>query len=112
MRNLKLLGIGLFFTGKEKIEEIVAELIKKGEISEPEGKELVEDLVAKSKAASKELEERIRKVVSDVHEKLHAPMKKEIAVQKKRIEKLEKAGTRKSVKSPKKISKAARKPRT
>ena len=116
MRNLKLLGIGLFYTGKEKIEETVAELIKKGEISEPEGRALVDELVAKSQAAAKDMEERIRKVMSDVYDNLHAPMKKEIAVQKKRIEKLEKAGAGKSVKSPKKIPKkitrSPRKPRT
>jgi polyhydroxyalkanoate synthesis regulator phasin len=112
MRNLKLLGIGLFYTGKEKIEETIAELIKKGEISEPEGKALVDELVAKSKAATKDLEERIRKVMSDVHDKLHAPMKKEIDVLKKRVEKLDKAGAGKGVKRPKKISRSPRKTRT
>jgi polyhydroxyalkanoate synthesis regulator phasin len=111
IRNLKLLGIGLFYTGKEKIEETVAELIKKGEISEPEGKALVDELVAKSKAATKDMEEWIRKVVSDVFDKLQAPMKKEITVQKRRIEKLEKARVRKGVKSPKKVPRSPRKPR-
>ncbi|HET6491169.1 MAG TPA: hypothetical protein VFG28_15540 [Syntrophales bacterium] len=116
IRNLKLLGIGLFYTGKEKIEETVAELIKKGEISEPEGRALVDELVAKSKAATKDLEEWIRKMMSDIQ----APMKKEIAVQKKKIEKLEKAGAGKGVKRAKKIPKklakklprSLRKPRT
>jgi len=111
IRNLKLLGIGLLFTGKEKIEETVAELIKKGEISEPEGKALVAELVAKSKAATKEMREWIGKVMSEVYDKLRTPMKKEIAVLTKRIEKLEKAGARKSVKSPKKIARSPRKPR-
>jgi polyhydroxyalkanoate synthesis regulator phasin len=110
LRNLKLLGIGLFFTGKEKIEEIVAELIKKGEISEPEGRALVDDLAAKSKAAVKDLDERIRKTASEVYEKLHAPVKKEVAVQKKRIERLEKAGAGKGTKSPKKLSRSPGKP--
>ena len=111
IRRLKLLSIGLFYMGKEKVEESIAELIKKGEITEKEGRALVNELVAKSMAATKDMEERIHKVMSDVHDKLHAPMKKEIDVLKKRIEKLEKAGARKSVKSPKKISKSPRKPK-
>ena len=120
IRRLKLLSIGLFYMGKEKVEESIAELIKKGEISEKEGRALVNDLVAKSKAATKEMEARIHKVMSDAHDKLHGPMQKEIATLKKRIEKLEKggankikklekAGARKIARSSKKITRAARK---
>jgi polyhydroxyalkanoate synthesis regulator phasin len=120
IRRLRLLSIGLFYMGKEKVEESIAELIKKGEISEKEGRALVNDLVAKSKAATKEMEERIHKVMSDAHDKLHTPMHKEIAILKKRIEKLEKtgakkiktlekAGAKKIASSSKKITRAARK---
>ena len=111
IRRLKLLGIGLFYMGKEKLEESIAELIKKGEITEKEGRALVNELVAKSKEATKDMEERIYKVMSDAHDKLHAPMTKEIDVLKKRIEKLEKAGARKSVKTPKTIPTSPRKSR-
>jgi polyhydroxyalkanoate synthesis regulator phasin len=111
IRRLKTLGVGLFYIGKEKVEESIAELIKKGEITEKEGRALVNELVTKSKAATKEMEERIHKVMSDAHDKLHDPMKKEIEVLKKRIEKLEKAGARKTVKGPKKTSGSPRKPR-
>jgi len=111
IRRLKTLGVGLFYIGKEKVEESIAELIKKGEITEKEGRALVNELVTKSKAATKEMEERIHKVMSDAHDKLHDPMKKEIEALKKRIEKLEKAGARKTVKSPKKTSGSPRKPR-
>jgi polyhydroxyalkanoate synthesis regulator phasin len=113
IRRLKTLGIGLFYIGKEKVEESIAELIKQGEITEKEGRALVNDLVKKSQAATKEMEERIHKVVSDVHDRLHAPMTKEIAVLKKRIENLEKAGAKKIVKleraGAKKIAKSSKK---
>ena len=115
IRNLRLLGIGLFYTGKEKIEETIADLIRKGEISEPEGRALIDELVAKSQAAAKDMEEWIRKMMSDIQ----APMKKEIAEQKKKIEKLEKAGASKGVRSAKKkpkkpakkVPRSPRKPR-
>ncbi len=109
IRRLKTLGVGLFYLGKEKVEESIAELIKQGEITEKEGRALVNELVAKSKAATKEMEERIQKVMADAHERLHDPMKKEIDVLRKRIEKLEKAAARKSVQAPKKISRSPRK---
>ncbi len=109
IRRLKTLGVGLFYIGKEKVEESIAELIKQGEITEKEGRALVNELVAKSKAATKEMEERVQKVMSDAHDRLHDPMKKEIAVLKKRIEKLEKAGAKRITKSSKKITRAARK---
>ncbi len=113
IRRLKTLGVGLFYIGKEKVEESIAELIKQGEITEKEGRALVNELVTKSKAATKEMEERIQKVMYDVHDTLHAPMRKEIDVLKKRIEKLEKAGTRKITKleraGARKITKGSKK---
>jgi len=113
IKRLKLLGVGLFYMGKEKVEESIAELIKKGDITEKEGRAMVNELVKKSQAATKEMEARIHKVVSDVHDRLHAPMKKEIAVLKKRIEKLEKAGAKNIVKleraGARKIAKSSKK---
>jgi polyhydroxyalkanoate synthesis regulator phasin len=110
IRKVKLLSVGLFYMGKEKVEESVAELIKKGEITEKEGKALVNELVVKSKAATKDLEGRIHKVLSDVQDKLHAPLKKEIDVLKKRLAKLEKEGAAAKARSLKKTAKSPRKP--
>ena len=86
------------------------ELIKKGEITEKEGRALVNELVVKSKAATKELEGRIAQVMSDAQDKLHAPLKKEIDVLKKRIAKLEKEAAAARARSLKKTAKTPRKP--
>jgi polyhydroxyalkanoate synthesis regulator phasin len=110
IRKVKLLSVGLFYMGKEKVEESVAELIKKGEITEKEGRALVNELVAKSKEATKDLEGRIQKVLSDAQDKLHAPMKKEIDVLKKKIAKLEKEAAAARARSLKKTARPARKP--
>lgn len=108
IRKVKLLSVGLFYMGKEKVEESVAELIKKGEITEKEGRTLVNELVAKSKEATKDLEGRIQKVLSDAQDKLHAPLKKEIDVLKKRLAKLEKEGAAAKARSLKKVAKTPR----
>jgi polyhydroxyalkanoate synthesis regulator phasin len=110
IRKMKLISVGLFYMGKEKVEESVAELIKKGEITEKEGRALVNELVAKSKEATKELEGRIHKVMSDAQDKLHAPLKKEIDVLKKKIAKLEKEAAAAKARSQKKVAKTPRKP--
>ncbi len=109
IKRVRLLSIGLFYMGKEKVEESIAELIKKGEITEKEGRELVSEFVSKSKAATKNLEERINKVMSDTTEKLHAPLKKEIDGLRKRIEKLEKHKISAKARSPKKAAAPSRK---
>ena len=110
IRKVKLLSVGLFYMGKEKVEESVAELIKKGEITEKEGRALVNELVVKSKEATKDLEGRIHKVMSDAQDKLHAPLKKEIDVLKKKIAKLEKEAAAAKARSLKKTAKTPRKP--
>jgi polyhydroxyalkanoate synthesis regulator phasin len=110
IRKVKLISVGLFYMGKEKVEESVAELIKKGEITEKEGRALVNEVVAKSKEATKELEGRIHKVMSDAQDKLHAPLKKEIDVLKKKIAKLEKEAAAAKARSQKKVAKTPRRP--
>ncbi|MCX5833273.1 MAG: hypothetical protein NTV99_01930 [Deltaproteobacteria bacterium] len=109
IKRARLLSVGLFYMGKEKVEETIAELIKKGEITEKEGRALVNELVSKSKVATKNLEERINKVMSDATEKLHAPLKKEIDGLRKRIEILEKKKASARARSPKKVATPSRK---
>jgi polyhydroxyalkanoate synthesis regulator phasin len=49
MKKMMLFGVGLAALTREKTEEFVKELVKKGELSEKEGKQLINDLVEKSK---------------------------------------------------------------
>jgi len=109
MKRARLISVGLFYMGKEKVEEGIAELIKKGEITQKEGLELMNELVAKSKTATKELEGKIQKVMADTQEKFHAPLKKEIDLLRKRIEKLEKQKTSAKARSTRKAAAASRK---
>jgi len=90
-----LIGAGLASMTTEKIEEAVKEIVKKGEISEKDGRELVKDLLERSKKAKKDLGERIEKMVNDALQKLKIPTRKELEELKARIERLEKAAEKK-----------------
>jgi len=91
MRKGMLFGIGLAAVTKEKIEEAVEEMIRKGELSEKEGKEAIDDLVKKSKEVTQELTEKVETIVADTLKKFNCPTRDEYSELKKRIEKLEKA---------------------
>jgi len=89
MKKAALIGVGLVALTGEKIEETVKEIVKKGELSEKEGKELVSELVEKSKQVRKEWGERVEKMVADTLQKLKIPSRKEIDELKERIGKIE-----------------------
>lgn len=89
------IGAGLASMTAEKIEEVVEEIVKKGEISEKQGKELIQDLKEKSGKAKKDFGERIDKVVNDTLQKLNIPTRTEVEELRARIEQLEKAAEKK-----------------
>jgi len=95
LKKMIWLGAGLAVMTTEKIEAVVAELIKKGQLSEKEGKELAAELVARSLTAKKELGEKVEKTMSDTLQKLNIPTRKDMEELKKRLERLEKAAEKK-----------------
>ncbi len=88
-RKSLLMGMGLAALTTEKIEKTVEELIKKGELSEQEGKEAVKEFIEKSKEIKREIGDKIEKTVSDSLKELNIPTRDEIDALKKRIEGLE-----------------------
>jgi polyhydroxyalkanoate synthesis regulator phasin len=89
VRKSMLFGIGLATLTREKIEEAVDELIKKGEMSEKEGRETIDDLVKRSKAVTDELAEKVEKMVSETLMKLNIPTRDEYLELKDKVERLE-----------------------
>ena len=90
------ISAGLASMTAEKIEETVAEIVKRGELSETQGKEFIRDLKEKSAKAKKDMGERIDKMVDDTLRKLSLPTRKEVEELKARIEELEKAMEKKA----------------
>jgi polyhydroxyalkanoate synthesis regulator phasin len=83
-------GAGLAAMTAERIEEAVAEIVKKGEITEKQGRELVQELKERSGKARKEWGERIEKSIGEALQKLNIPNRKEVDDLKARVERLEK----------------------
>jgi polyhydroxyalkanoate synthesis regulator phasin len=84
------IGAGLASMTAEKIEETVAEIVRKGEISEKQGRELIQELKDRSGKARRELGERVEKMIEEVLQKLKIPTRKEVDELKARIDRLEK----------------------
>ncbi len=90
LKDFVNLGLGALVMTKEKAEEVVSELVKKGEVGQEEGKELINELIEKGEKGKKEIEDKIEKMVKNVIEKLDLSAKKEIEELKSEIEKLKK----------------------
>jgi poly(hydroxyalkanoate) granule-associated protein len=89
IRKAMLIGVGLAATTREKVEESIAELVKKGELSEKEGKELVNELFERSKKVKEEWDKRVERAIAEALSRLSIPNKKELDELKMRVEALE-----------------------
>lgn len=84
------LGLGLAVASKEQIEKTVNELVKKGEVSAAESKELIDELIRKGEEEQKALRSKIREHVKEFLHELDIPTKEELRNLESRIEQLEK----------------------
>jgi len=89
-RKLLLASLGAVELTKEKMESIVQELIKKGEISKDEGTGLIEEILRRGEESEKALRSKIETEITKVIEKLNIPTKDEIQELKEKIEVLTK----------------------
>lgn len=87
-RKLLLAGIGVAVLTKEKIEGIVRELIKQGEISKEEGMKLVKEVLQKGEEMQKTLEAKIDVGIDKAMRRLNIPTRKEIQELREKLEKL------------------------
>ncbi|MCK5213941.1 MAG: phasin family protein [Candidatus Omnitrophica bacterium] len=90
VKSLLNLGLGALIMTKEKAEEVVNELVKKGEVGQEEGKELINELIEKGAKSKKEIEDQIEEKVKGVVEKLDLSTKKDMEELKSEIEELKK----------------------
>lgn len=97
-----LAGLGLATMTGEKIEEIVEELVKKGEVAEKDRKELVDELIAKGREQREQLSESVKESVSKVVYELKIPRREQYEDLLKRVEELEKKAASKPKSTPRK----------
>jgi polyhydroxyalkanoate synthesis regulator phasin len=86
LKKTYLAGLGLATLTKERIEEIVDELVKRGEVAEQDRRNVVDDLLRRAREEQQKLTQKITEVVSD----LRLPNKERWEDLVKRVENLEK----------------------
>lgn len=84
------LGIGLVAASREQVEKIVDDMVKKGEISSAESKELVNDLISKGEEEQNRLSKIVKGQIREVIDDLNIATKEDIKKLEKRLETLEK----------------------
>ncbi len=63
LKKTMLTGIGLAAVSKDKIEELIGEMVQKGNLTEQEGKKFVEEMAGYAEKARGEMEKQIDKYV-------------------------------------------------
>jgi len=63
-RKAMLMGIGALSMTKEAIEKAVEELVKKGELSQQEGKRLAEELIERGRKERAQIQDAIEKAAA------------------------------------------------
>ncbi len=91
IKKVMLTGVGLAAMTKDKVEELAGDLVKKGKLSEKDGRELVDDLLEKSEKAKKDLEKDIEKVVKNTMKKMNLARAEDLSSLTKQVKKLEQA---------------------
>lgn len=80
------LGVGLFEEGREKIEELVDDLIKTGELAKEKRTEVIDKYVQKIKDQEKIISEKINAEIKKAIEKLGIPTKEDFDKLAKELE--------------------------
>jgi len=88
IKNVMCFGLGMAMFTKEKVEQMVTELVEKGEINKEESKKFIEQILEKGRATRKEVMEQIGKQISDTLEKLNIPKREEVESLRKEIKEL------------------------
>lgn len=83
-------GIGLAAVTKEKAEEVIAELVKKGEISKDEGKDLLSTLMNRMQEESEKLKLKINEQVENTITSMNLVRKSEMDEVLQKLTELEK----------------------
>ena len=88
IEKMLLAGLGAFSLTKEKAEEIVNDLVKRGEVSKKDQSEFVKKLLERGKDTRTEIEKIVEKTVTSVLKKLNIPTKTDIDALMKKIDNL------------------------
>lgn len=83
------LGVGITVVSKEKIESVVNDLVKRGEMAPNQSKELIQRLMEKGEAEQAEWKELLRQQLKNMLAELQVATHEDIEKLSMRLEKLE-----------------------
>ena len=89
LKNILYTGIGIAFLTKDKIEELKADLVEKGRISQEEGRQFVDDLLRRSEKARDQLDLWINKRVEERIEQFNLATRDELDDLRRQVEELQ-----------------------
>jgi polyhydroxyalkanoate synthesis regulator phasin len=89
VRKLGLIGAGLWAITEDKINDLVKELVDKGDISKEEGKKAIQDMLEERKKQKLDLEKKISEKIQESISKTDVFTKKDMNELESRIEMLE-----------------------
>ena len=89
VRKVGLLGAGLWAMTEEKINELVKDLVDKGDISKEDGKKAIQELIEESKKQTVDFEKKVSEKMQDAISKKDIFTKKDMNELESRIKDLE-----------------------
>lgn len=89
VRKIGLIGAGLWAMTEDKMNELVKDLVDKGDISKEEGKKAVQELIDESKKQTIDLEKKVSEKIQDAMSKKDIFTKKDMDELESRIKDLE-----------------------
>ncbi len=90
LKKAMLAGIGAVVLTKEKVEEMVDELVKKGEISKEDRAKFVRELADKAEARSREVKKWVEESVKATMSKIKMARAEEVELLRKQVQELTK----------------------
>lgn len=87
-RKAAILGLGALSVTKDKVDDLVKELVKEGKIGSEEEQKLFQDLLAKGEKSKEEWELFVENTIIRVLAKANIPQKNELEELKKQIQNL------------------------
>ena len=85
-----LFGVGVFDFTKEKVEELVQEMVRRGEITQQEGPEAVKQLLAKAQEAQQAMVAKVKELTKNAIAEIKVAKASDLAALEKRVAALEK----------------------
>ncbi|MBP7462020.1 MAG: hypothetical protein KBA26_12085 [Candidatus Delongbacteria bacterium] len=89
LKKAMLAGLGLVTLTTEKVEDIVDDLVKRGEIAENDKGKAVREILDKAEESARDLKDKIETQIRDVIAKMPLSTKKETDELRQRIQQLE-----------------------